>query len=192
MAFKSISNKKTENSSLYFYPPHDNNNNIPNGSSKSTSTDGSEQFPDLDPNSIPIHEIKNLRQIEKGSFGVIYEATWRGTIIAVKKLPQNMNQKLLKEFYSEAALMRSLRHPNILQYLGIANSGGEISICMEFMARGSLYRLLHTNSDFSRSKIKSICLDTAKGMNYLHQHRPPIIHRDLKSHNLLVCYFKFI
>jgi len=140
-----------------------------------------------DPNAIPMHEIKNLVQIEKGSFGVIYEATWRGTKIAVKKLPANMSQKTLNEFYQEAALMRALRHPNILQYLGIAFSGTDICICMGFMEQGSLYRILHAeNPTFSRSRIKSICLDTARGMTYLHEQHPPIIHRDLKSHNLLV------
>jgi serine/threonine-protein kinase CTR1 len=67
---------------------------------------------------------------------VIYKASWRGTTIAVKKLPSNMSSKFLREFYQEAALMRSLRHPNILQYLGIATSAGEISICMEYMSQG--------------------------------------------------------
>ena len=136
---------------------------------------------------IPVRELKNLRQIEKGSFGVIYEATWHGTKIAIKKLPSNMSQKLLNEFYQEAELMKTLRHPNILQYLGIAQSDKEICICMEFMPLGSLYRILHqSDSSFSRKRIKSICLDTARGMNYLHQQHPPIVHRDLKSHNLLV------
>ena len=136
---------------------------------------------------IPKEQIRNLRQIEKGSFGIIYEATWRGTKIAVKKLPTTMTDKQLAEFYDEAALMKTLRHPNILQYLGISQSGREVCICMEFMPLGSLYHLLHLpSSSYSRHRAKSICLDTVRGMNYLHQQQPPIIHRDLKSHNLLV------
>src|SRR3990167_443885 len=70
-------------------------------------------------NLIPMRELKKLKQIEKGSFGTIYKATWHGTKIAVKKLSSTMSSQLLKEFYEEAALMRELRHPNILQYLGI-------------------------------------------------------------------------
>ena len=140
----------------------------------------------VDPNHIPISELKNLKQIEKGSFGVIYEAVWRGTKIAVKKLPTTMTDKQLNEFYQEADLMRSLRHPNILQYLGISRTGREICICMEYMPLGSLYRILHSAASFDRRRIKNICLDTVRGMNYLHQQQPPIIHRDLKSHNLLV------
>ena len=58
------------------------------------------------------------------------------------------------------------------------------------MPLGSLYRILHKpKSSFSKKKVKSICLDCARGMNYLHQQSPPIIHRDLKSHNLLVDKF---
>lgn len=65
-----------------------------------------------------MRELKKLKQIEKGSFGTIYKATWHGTKIAVKKLSSTMSSQLLKEFYEEASLMRELRHPNILQYLG--------------------------------------------------------------------------
>jgi len=154
-------------------------------SNRATRTSKDSNGPD--PNTIPISELKNLRQIEKGSFGVIYEANWRGTKIAVKKLPATMTDKQLNEFYQEAALMKSLRHPNILQYLGISHAGREVCICMEFMPLGSLYRILHQpTSSFTLQKVKSICLDTARGMNYLHQQQPPIVHRDLKSHNLLV------
>lgn len=151
-------------------------------------TSSSEHLLEEGANMIPIRELKNFKLLEKGSFGVIYQAQWRGTVIAVKKLPSaEMTEKQLREFYQEAALMRSLRHPNILQYLGIANAGGEICICMEYMPRGSLYRLLHSdNSAFRSRRIRAVCLDTARGMNYLHQQQPPIIHRDLKSHNLLV------
>ena len=140
-----------------------------------------------DPNFIPYSEIKGMKQIEKGSFGVIYSAKWRGTKIAVKMLPSAMTEKLMNEFRQEAGLMRSLRHPNILQYLGISQTGREVCICMEYMSNGSLYRMLHQpDSSFSRRRIKSICLDTVRGMNYLHKQSPPIVHRDLKSHNLLI------
>jgi serine/threonine protein kinase len=79
--------------------------------------------------------------------------------------------------------LRSLRHPNVLQYLGsaYAPSGREVCICMEYMPLGSLYRLLHNAAyEFSLARIKSICIDTARGINYLHNQSPPIIHRDLK------------
>jgi len=63
-----------------------------------------------DPNSIPLDEITNLELLEKGSFGIIYRGSWRGTTIAIKKLPSgNMSEKLLNEFYQEAEIMKYVR-----------------------------------------------------------------------------------
>jgi serine/threonine protein kinase len=69
--------------------------------------------------------------------------------------------------------------------LGMCENSPEICIITEYMPRGSLYRILHDRKlsiDFPL--MKRICLDVAKGMNYLH--KEGVIHRDLKSHNLLV------
>jgi hypothetical protein len=145
-------------------------------------------------NLIDYQEITAMRKIDKGSFGVIYEAKWRGTKIAVKKLSTTkMTRAQQADFVKEAMIMQSLRHPNILQYLGIAVTGKNICICMEFMSKGSLYRILHApKSDFDSTRIIPICKATARGLNYLHHQQPPIIHRDLKSHNLLVRFhFRF-
>jgi len=83
--------------------------------------------------------------------------------------------------------MSELRHPNVLQFLGTASNPPEIVIIMEFMARGSLYRIIHDKTvDLPWPRIRNMALDVARGMNYLHCSDPIIIHRDLKSHNLLV------
>jgi len=99
-----------------------------------------------------------------------------------------MNDQFLQDFYKEVIIMRSLRHPNILQFLGACTVPPNICIVMEFMPMGSLFKILHdeaiTQMDFDL--LKRMMLDTAKGMNYLHKSDPIVIHRDLKSHNLLV------
>ena len=60
-------------------------------------------------------------------------------------------------------------------------------IVMEFMSRGSLYKILHDDSTVLDMKLLTrMVIDAARGMNYLHKSNPIIIHRDLKSHNLLV------
>ncbi len=87
----------------------------------------------------------------------------------------------------EAELMMSLRHPNVLQFLGAYTQPPNICIITEFMPRGSLYKIIHDkNVVFTSILMKQICVDATKGLNYLHNLKPPIIHRDLKSHNLLV------
>jgi serine/threonine protein kinase len=61
------------------------------------------------------------------------------------------------------------------------------AIIMEYMPRGSLFKILHnTNQPLDKKRRLRMALDVARGMNYLHRRNPPIVHRDLKSSNLLV------
>ncbi|GAM26026.1 hypothetical protein SAMD00019534_092010, partial [Acytostelium subglobosum LB1] len=136
-----------------------------------------------------MNEIVVLNRIGRGSCAEVYTGTWRGITVAIKKakILSEDDDEFLSELAQEAAIMSQLRHPNVCQFLGTCNNVPEVLIVMEYMSRGSLYRMLHDRSviiDWMR--MKSIALDIAKGMNYLHCCDPIIIHRDLKSHNLLV------
>lgn len=141
-------------------------------------------------NNIDLSQILNMKLFEKGSFGLIYKGEWEGTIVAIKKLPSGkMTSAFIEELEQEAAIMRQLRHPNILNFIGTSCDleGRQICIVMEYMDRGSVYRMIHDeNVQFSLQQMRSICIDAARGINYLHNLNPPIIHRDLKSHNLLL------
>jgi hypothetical protein len=65
------------------------------------------------------HEIKIGPRIGKGSFAEVFKARWRGTLVAVKKLPaHSLTPDFFEDFEREAALMKRLRHPNVLLYLG--------------------------------------------------------------------------
>ncbi|KAL0393326.1 UNVERIFIED_CONTAM: putative serine/threonine-protein kinase SIS8 [Sesamum radiatum] len=87
----------------------------------------------------------------------------------------------------EVSLMKRLRHPNILLFMGAVTSPQRLCIVTEFLPRGSLFRLLQRNTTkLERRRRIHMALDIARGMNYLHHLNPPIIHRDLKSSNLLV------
>jgi len=137
---------------------------------------------------ITIEEVKIGPRIGKGNFGEVYKSYWRGAEIAVKKLPaHNMTDTLLKEFHREVALMRALRHPNVLQFLGSCTIPPDICICTEYMPRGSLYRILHDPTLLLPwGLVRRMAVDAARGCLYLHSSDPVIVHRDLKSHNLLV------
>lgn len=107
----------------------------------------------------------------------------------MKKLPVVLleNKDFLRDFNQEALIMSSLRHPNILQYLGSCMINTDICIITEFMARGSVHRLIQDEDfDLNLNLALRFALDTAQGMLYLHSSKPKVIHRDLKSHNLLV------
>jgi hypothetical protein len=66
------------------------------------------------------HDIKMGPRIGKGSFAEVFKARWRGTVVAVKKLPaHSLTPDFFDDFEREAALMKRLRHPNVLLYLGM-------------------------------------------------------------------------
>eukprot|EP00118_Oscarella_pearsei_P012952 m.99072 g.99072 ORF g.99072 m.99072 type:complete len:542 (+) comp37030_c0_seq2:385-2010(+) len=136
----------------------------------------------------------NLTQKEKigeGGSGVVYKAQWNEDIVAVKELRSRMLLEGEKdEFRREALLMSKLRHPNIVLLMGICLDDGCMCIVTEFMAQGSVSSILRPQKGryqpLDQNRILKMLLDTAKGMAYLHRQEPPIIHRDLKSGNLLV------
>uniref|UniRef100_A0A1S3XIH8 Serine/threonine-protein kinase CTR1-like n=1 Tax=Nicotiana tabacum TaxID=4097 RepID=A0A1S3XIH8_TOBAC len=87
------------------------------------------------------------------------------------------------------AIMKRLRHPNIVLFMGAVIQPPNLSIVTEYLSRGSLYRLLHRpGARELLDERRRLCMayDVANGMNYLHKRNPPIVHRDLKSPNLLV------
>lgn len=140
---------------------------------------------------VDLSEIKYGNVIGRGTFGEVFKGTWRGAIVAVKKLNSSqMSEEFVKEYEREVYLMRTLRAPNILQFLGSTFNPPDICIIMEYMSRGSLYSILHDDTcALEWPLLLHMLADTAKGMTYLHTCKPPVIHRDLKSHNLLVDEF---
>ncbi|XP_071708542.1 uncharacterized protein [Rutidosis leptorrhynchoides] len=127
-------------------------------------------------------------QIGQGSCGTVYHALWYGSDVAVKVFSrQDYTDDVILSFRQEVSLMKRLRHPNILLFMGAVTSPQRLCIVTEFLPRGSLFRLLQRNTtklDWRRRI--HMAMDIARGMNYLHHCHPPIIHRDLKSSNLLV------
>ncbi|XP_010041776.2 serine/threonine-protein kinase EDR1 [Eucalyptus grandis] len=127
-------------------------------------------------------------RIGLGSYGEVYHADWNGTEVAVKKfLDQDFSGAALDEFRREVRIMRRLRHPNVVLFMGAVTRPPHLSIITEFLPRGSLYRIIHRPQCHidERRRIK-MALDVARGMNCLHASVPTIVHRDLKSPNLLV------
>ncbi|RZC89074.1 hypothetical protein C5167_030767 [Papaver somniferum] len=127
-------------------------------------------------------------QIGQGSCGTVYHGLWCGSDVAVKVFSKiEYSGDLLRAFRQEVLLMKRLRHPNVLLFMGAVASPQHMCIVTEFLPRGSLFQFLQRSTqklDWRRRVL--MALDIARGMNYLHCCNPPIVHRDLKSSNLLV------
>ncbi|KAL3537896.1 hypothetical protein ACH5RR_001262 [Cinchona calisaya] len=137
---------------------------------------------------IPWEDLVIGERIGLGSYGEVYHADWNGTEVAVKKfLDQDFSGAALAEFRREVRIMQRLRHPNVVLFMGAVTRPPNLSIVTEFLPRGSLYRIIHRpHCQIDEKRRIKMALDVAKGMNCLHTSIPTIVHRDLKSPNLLV------
>lgn len=139
---------------------------------------------------IPWDDLRIKERVGAGSFGTVYRAEWHGSDVAVKVLTvQDFQDDQLKEFLREVAIMKRVRHPNVVLFMGAVTKRPHLSIVTEYLPRGSLFRLIHKPASGEildpRRRLR-MALDVAKGINYLHCLKPPIVHWDLKTPNLLV------
>lgn len=130
------------------------------------------------------------KTIGHSSFGTVCEGRLNGTKVAVKTIKRTGAEDE-KTIAKEAEFNCRLRHPNIVLYMGIAMTPTEVCIVTELMARGNVRDLLVPAPGARAVKLEwnirlQWALDTAQGMAYLHSLTPTMIHRDLKTTNLLV------
>ena len=129
-------------------------------------------------------------EIGKGTFGDVLRGTWRGEEVAVKFLKGSMtdSQDSVRQFLDECNILKNLHHPNILLFMGACTIGPQYFFVTEFCDNGNLFEFLHMMRDtkLTYNDARRIALEIAYGMNYLHGFKPPILHRDLKSMNVLL------
>ncbi|KAK4537435.1 hypothetical protein CDCA_CDCA12G3460 [Cyanidium caldarium] len=143
---------------------------------------------------IPRESLRIGRTIGSGSFGMVAEGWLHGTKVAVKIIdchsPENVldQEEAVEAFVKEARMYCSLRHPNIVLAMGIVLQPSLVMIVTEYLERGTLREILtgsKTSYPFVPVRV-NWALDAARGMAYLHSLSPPILHRDLKTNNLLI------
>ena len=141
--------------------------------------------------------------IGSGSYGSVEEVAIPGAVCAAKKIhdffqdprqmPREGIEKAASEFVRECQLMSTLRHPHIVQFLGVCFLPGSRmpALVMEKLAT-SLHDILDpepeppTKPFIPVSLKRSVLHDVARGLSFLHSHSPPIIHRDLSARNVLL------
>ena len=133
-------------------------------------------------------ELTQLELIGAGGYGQVYRARYRDMTVAMKMLLFPTDDEIMFEFEREIKFMQTVRHPNIVLFLGAGRArDGTPFIISEFVARGSLRDLLSDRSQSISTGLKlKFALDVATGMHFLHTLSPPRVHCDLKCDNLLI------
>ncbi|OMO66487.1 hypothetical protein COLO4_30541 [Corchorus olitorius] len=127
--------------------------------------------------------------VGEGGFGKVYLGTLSdSTPVAVKLLSPSSNQGY-KEFRSEAQLLMIVHHRNLVSLIGYCDERGNMALIYEYMENGDLRQHLSETNKIVLNWIErlQIAIDAAHGLEYLHNGcKPPIVHRDLKSSNILL------
>eukprot|EP00948_MAST-09A_sp_MAST-9A-sp1_P001061 g1061.t1 len=123
-----------------------------------------------------------------GGFALVYSGRWKGKKVALKTLFDPRVDKLLKqEYFAELNTLARLKHPRIVQLLGAATKPPNLCFIMELCANGSLYSYVHEKNSpgsIKESFLINVSKQVAEAFVYLHS--LGIIHRDLKTHNILL------
>ncbi|EGZ26997.1 hypothetical protein PHYSODRAFT_470718, partial [Phytophthora sojae] len=143
---------------------------------------------------VPRDKVKLKKLISRGAYGEVYNGVFNGQQVAVKMLLPSTRGNLLHvtDFLTEAKMTASLDHPHIVTFVGVAwDSLSDLCVMLEFMDGGDLRTLLSKYEAIKypvgvdREKA-IIALHVCHALTYLHSLMPPVIHRDLKSPNILL------
>ncbi|KAL0914003.1 hypothetical protein M5K25_017500 [Dendrobium thyrsiflorum] len=130
--------------------------------------------------------LKFQNKLSSGSQCNLYRGTYCSQDVAIKLFkPEHVSLDMQREFAQEVYIMRKIRHKHVVQFIGACTQPPNLFIVTEFMSGGSLYDFLHKQKGvFKLPTLLRVAIDVCKGMSYLHQN--DIIHRDLKTANILM------
>jgi serine/threonine protein kinase len=145
-----------------------------------------------------------LSELGRGGAGVVYKA-WDTLLLQYVALKFIRNQEdsdsdstsgssQIEEFQREARLSVRLRHPNIVRIYEMGCMSNRYYLSMEFIEGGNLLNLIHGGKEKNqKTKFNSnpemflrIMINISLGVDYAHHEKQPVVHRDLKPHNVLV------
>ncbi len=146
--------------------------------------------------SIAVYQLSGVkesgRELGRGSYATVLELDYMGLKCAGKKIHNELRGDAtyaIDRFQEECRLLSQVRHPNVVQFLGVSFFPEENvpMLVMEFLPTNLTSCIEQYNPGVLPQEISySILHDVALGLCYLHSQNPPIIHRDLSSNNVLL------
>jgi tRNA A-37 threonylcarbamoyl transferase component Bud32 len=132
-------------------------------------------------------DLKVLEQIGEGAQSTVYYGHYRGQEVAIKVLRSlNDDKELERDFWNECDIMRTLRTTDTVYFFG-ATAAPNVAIVLEYCARGSLFDAMRRPAvQWPWLFVLRLMGQVATGLCALHGWKPAIVHRDLKSSNLML------
>ncbi|XP_064943555.1 LEAF RUST 10 DISEASE-RESISTANCE LOCUS RECEPTOR-LIKE PROTEIN KINASE-like 1.2 isoform X1 [Musa acuminata AAA Group] len=135
--------------------------------------------------------FSSSNQLGDGGFGTVYKGNLRdGRTVAIKRLYEH-NCRRVEQFMTEVRILSSLRHPNLVTLYGCTSRRSrELLLVYEYVPNGTVADHLHGpragEAGLPWATRMSIAIETADALSYLHAVTPQIIHRDVKTNNILL------
>mmetsp|Transcript_105177 Transcript_105177/g.224674 ORF Transcript_105177/g.224674 Transcript_105177/m.224674 type:complete len:336 (-) Transcript_105177:193-1200(-) len=157
----------------------------------SKGTDNEDVVQALGDVEIDLRELVIGESVGDGMTAEVFKGTYAGDVVAIKQIlkHRHMTVKEQVSFSREISILAEITHPNLVRLFGVSFRERPWRIVTEFCRGGTLFDLLHNSMhvELVWAQAWKLCIDVAKAMEYLHGHKPQkIIHRDLKSLNLLL------
>ena len=144
----------------------------------------------------------NRKELGRGAYGKVYEVKYCEMICAAKEIHSILiedvgeveRRQTIESFLQECRQCSMFRHPNVIQFLGVyypseaggANSSMQLPVMVMEMMADSLTSFVDKHKKIPVYIKYSIVHDVSLGLCYLHNHDPPIVHRDLSPNNVLL------
>ncbi|XP_043099217.1 serine/threonine-protein kinase DCLK2 isoform X10 [Puntigrus tetrazona] len=176
---------------------------IPGHHSSATNVNGSSETPQQHNNSVSpeVNGNRNLaastimdkykigKVIGDGNFAVVKECVERSTgkEFALKIIDKNKCRGKEHLIESEVAVLRRVKHPNIIMLIEEVDTPTELYLVMELVKGGDLFDAITSSTKYTERDASVMVFNLAAALKYLH--RMCIVHRDIKPENLLVCEY---
>jgi len=142
-----------------------------------------------EPEKVRFEDLELVESLGSGEFGQVFRGAYQGHEVAIKQLywDDTMSELVMQDLAREIESFRYLRHKRLVRFIGACLELPHPCLVTEYCPGGSLHHLLHVRKlQLPLLHALNMCLQIADGVMYLHSHTPTIVHRDLKSLNVVL------